>query len=349
MGWRKNKRHMALTHPDGEYELIPDGTDVPRYPEGYGGIALRSRFAGHGGNDRPDIPQFGVDGRPAAYGYGRSVIVVPAGDRLISAQADCAVSERSVHVGAGETVAVDYAAVKGSWITARTAWGVLGPEGVRAPGFAPFTVFLAYVVLGPLITAVISYLVWRPLLRNAESFFGVVLVCTYIGVMVSGWTFGRRRSDRIRRRTLGPPAEFPVATNAPVRAAWFVGDVPGVEPPVLPEGCGGVVVQLQFTSSVRKRGRIEGFAFRPLWMEDPVVCVDGQRVPGDWSGWCYAMTPGFHDVQVSASGCESVQAEVLVEEDQIGWLRGTAKLKVVFDHTESEVLERTGSLEVVDA
>ncbi len=349
MGWRKKNKHTTLTHPDGQYELIPDGTDVPRYPEGYGGIALRSRFAGRGDNDRPDTPQFGVDGRPAAYGYGRSVIVVPAGERLISAQADCAVSERSVRVRAGETVEVDYAAVRGSWITGRTAWGVLGPAGVRAPGFAPLTAFVAYVVLGPLTAAVISYLVWRPLLRSADSFFGVVLGFTYIAVMVSGWTYGRRRSDRIRRRTLGPPVEFPVDMDGPVRAAWFVGDVPDAEPPEVPEGCGGVLLQLRFSSSVRKRGRIEGFAFRPLWMEDPVVCVDGQRVPGDWSGWCYAMTPGFHEVEVAAPGCDSVQAEVLVEEDQIGWLRGTAKLKAVFDHTESEILERTGNLELVDA
>ena len=98
----------GLAYPGTPYPV--HDTAPPRtFPPGHGAIAVRA-WCPREAHRFTLAPIVGVDGQPAMYGWGRALIVVPAGERLVEVQYIEPRASRLVDVGEGSTVELEYAA-----------------------------------------------------------------------------------------------------------------------------------------------------------------------------------------------------------------------------------------------
>jgi hypothetical protein len=99
-----------LAHADSPYPVLPLPADTPPVlPEGTGGIAVHTRCPPRARRFTL-APIVGVDGKPAVYGWGDALVVVPAGERLVEVQYVEPMRSRLVTVASGQIVAVEYVA-----------------------------------------------------------------------------------------------------------------------------------------------------------------------------------------------------------------------------------------------
>jgi hypothetical protein len=76
---------QLTAYPGSPFQVLPgEGSGKAGLPAGHGGIAVEAWASSATGPAEPPI--LGVDGKPAAYGVGRGVVVVPAGERLLEVQ-----------------------------------------------------------------------------------------------------------------------------------------------------------------------------------------------------------------------------------------------------------------------
>jgi hypothetical protein len=76
---------QLTAYPGSPFQVLPGvGSSKVGLPAGHGGIAVDALAPAASGPAEPPI--VGVDGKPAAYGFGRAVVVVPAGERLLEVQ-----------------------------------------------------------------------------------------------------------------------------------------------------------------------------------------------------------------------------------------------------------------------
>ncbi|MEW2143441.1 hypothetical protein AB0869_11550 [Micromonospora vinacea] len=179
-----------LTHPQGAYQIErydPAGPP-PQLPPGHGGIAVHiwcppqsARFT--------LAPMVGVDGRPATYGFGRALIVVPVGERLVEVQYVSPQRSALVTVGEGEVVPLEYAASYEAFGT-----GALGRGDQRPSGRMPIAAALTFsLVLG----LGAAYLGFLPFLLVDDAPTALLLVPPVLGIVVGILVF--RRGTRRRR------------------------------------------------------------------------------------------------------------------------------------------------------
>lgn len=135
-----------LAHADSPYPVLPCDTP-PTLPDGFGGIAVHTRCPA--GAERHTLaPIVGVDGRPAVYGWGDALVVVPAGERLVEVQYVEPMQSTMVSVAAGQVVDVEYVAA-GDGVSPG-ALGGLGRRAARGGGYNPLgyaAVILAMLVV----------------------------------------------------------------------------------------------------------------------------------------------------------------------------------------------------------
>ncbi|WP_406107894.1 hypothetical protein [Micromonospora globbae] len=131
-----------MAHPETAYPVEaydPEGPP-PALPPGHGGIAVHV-WCPPEARRHTLAPMVGVDGRPATYGFGRALIVVPAGERLVEVQYVEPQRSVMVTVGEGQVVPVEYAASYDA-----VASGSLGTGPQRPRGRMPLAAALAFSV-----------------------------------------------------------------------------------------------------------------------------------------------------------------------------------------------------------
>lgn len=245
-----------------EAVLLPHGTAGLWIDTGSGAVA----------------PVIGVDDHPAVCGWGRALIAVPPGRRLISAQlqgtSEC---ERLLDLTAGEVTVWEY---RESRFGGR---GVLGPPGVRPGGLT-----------GPRLLAAI-------LLVQAIAIGAAVVLARYGGWLsaVFGWILWtvlaawlvslpvRARGRATTRRQYGPPA-----LRAP--GVHLLAPLRNPELPALAEGEGRLLLAVSTESG--PEAPADG------WREAPEVTVDGVPVPIANGRWCLTLPAGTHWLEAFADG-----------------------------------------------
>src|SRR5690554_6717517 len=143
-------------HPDASYQVLPYPDPPPHLPAGHGGLVVqnwyRRRLMDKGATLLPRDPMIGVDGKPALWGWGTALVVLPAGQHLVQAQLGTAEAERMVTIADGEVVTLEYAAPRNSFCR-----GVLGPPRQRQPGLSYgntlFGILMVYLPLGTFVDA----------------------------------------------------------------------------------------------------------------------------------------------------------------------------------------------------
>lgn len=117
-----------LAHPQGAYRVLPYDPQAPPpdLPAGHGGIAVHA-WCPPAAERHTLAPMIGVDGKPATYGWGHALIVVPTGERLVEVQYIEPQQSTMVSVEEGAIVSVEYAA----------SYDAVTPGSLGGPGQRP--------------------------------------------------------------------------------------------------------------------------------------------------------------------------------------------------------------------
>lgn len=119
-----------LGYPGSAFPLLPLDA-APALPPGCGAIAMHTRCP-PAARRFTLAPIVGVDGQPAMYGFGRALIVVAAGERLVEVQYIEPQASTLVTVDDGAVVPLEYVASRDG-----RAPGSLGAPGSLRPAGRP--------------------------------------------------------------------------------------------------------------------------------------------------------------------------------------------------------------------
>lgn len=181
---------VGLAYPGTPYQVMSYNPAArPELPAGHGAIAMdvwcpprAQRFT--------LAPIVGVDGQPAMYGFGRALIVVPAGERLVEVQYVEPQRSMLATVSPGAVVPLEYAAAQDG-----RSPGSLGPPAQRPAGRplvgVPVLLSVGAGVAAGVVIGAVTALAELPYL--GLSFAAMPLVA---GAIFAMWW---RRSSRRRR------------------------------------------------------------------------------------------------------------------------------------------------------
>ena len=188
-----NPTDSDLAHPETEYQILPYDPQQPTadLPTGHGAIAVHA-WCPPAAARYTLAPMIGVDGRPATYGWGRALIVVPAGERLVEVQYVEPQRSAMVHVPQGQLVPLEYAASYDA-----IASGSLGaprqrPRGTTMPLLAALVSALSVGMAGCLLG-------FFPFALSGNAAPAGLVVGGGLGVVAGGLFFVRWRRRSLRR------------------------------------------------------------------------------------------------------------------------------------------------------
>ena len=133
-----------LAYAGTPYQVLDhDGTEQPPpLPDGHGAVAVYT-WCQPIAQKYTTAPMVGVDGKPASYGWGHVLIVLPVGEHLVEVQYIRPMRTIQVNVTSGQIVPVEYAAAADGGSP-----GAIGHGPQRPPGRAYSPVGYILLLLG---------------------------------------------------------------------------------------------------------------------------------------------------------------------------------------------------------
>jgi hypothetical protein len=191
------------TYPGSPYEVRPpDPAGRTELPAGHGALAVDAWRTPGEAKDSLDgqAPIIGIDGKPAASGFGRALVVVPAGERLVEVQVGKPRQTTPLTVAEGQVVEFEFS--PGSREAHRGPQrhdGLLGlfrsrPRSRIAPWF-----YLAMAIAAVLYMMFMIGITWYGGVLAVGAFCAVPgLWLLWVGW--SGWKRGRRPAKGKQRK-----------------------------------------------------------------------------------------------------------------------------------------------------
>jgi hypothetical protein len=268
---------------------------------------------------RPLVPLVSVDGRPASWGWGTTVLTLPPGEHLIAVTSSHSRCYKSVNLERGQRIDLDYSSVIGAtahrhFEAGNQAYDLTRFSERRRPGSTGwyFLIMLGGMAVMGLATAAA---IANPSGFSAAVGNTVVTGAIAIGLAVGIAVIAVSLADQARRRRI-TVAEAPadrdedrarvLDADAPERMAPAPGwaglalhlrfMVEPYPPEVMTALAGGALRPLQRWRVIRI-GEPEVPACRP-WVPAPEVLVDGRPLRADWTRIWLQLPPGAHELTV---------------------------------------------------
>lgn len=178
------KEYRDTRYPVRRYER----GSTQELPPGHGGIAVLAWYPVPHDRRHLSVPLVSVDGSPAFESWGRALIVVPAGERLVEARHNDAQITRTVAVTAGKIIELDYVPAEG------ISRSRLGPSPQLPVMFLAQVVLLLAVSVGGLIALVSTLVTWW-----SRDDGGYLVVAALEALVAVGAALGARMT--LRQRT----------------------------------------------------------------------------------------------------------------------------------------------------
>ncbi|MEQ4205066.1 hypothetical protein ABN028_28095 [Actinopolymorpha sp. B17G11] len=186
---------VLTTYPGTPYDVrAPNSDDQLLLPAGHGAVAIEAWCPRSEQNAA--LPIIGVDGKPATHGFGRALIVVPAGERLIEVQEGRPRQTTQLTIAEGQVTEFEYSPV-------------LKPtrgrqqDGKRSPARTPGHAFQAWMSLAIGVVSVVWIVFFVGITWYggvpAVGALGALLGLYGMWVGYSGWK-GSQRPKRSQKR-----------------------------------------------------------------------------------------------------------------------------------------------------
>ncbi|MGH3490563.1 MAG: hypothetical protein ACRDP8_21960 [Actinopolymorphaceae bacterium] len=193
---------VLTTYPGSPYTVLPlDTNDRSALPADHGALAIDSWLTPSEEKD-PLLgqgPIIGIDGKPAAFGFGRALVVVPAGERLVEVQVGGSRQTTPVTIAEGQVLEFEYS--PGSKQAHRGPQGRSGLPGLPASrprsGITPW-LYLTMAIAAAVGIVVAIGVTWYDGVP-AVGLLAAVVGLYFIWVGYRGWKGGRRSTSRKRR------------------------------------------------------------------------------------------------------------------------------------------------------